>query len=117
MNIETLLNPAGESCVMEESTDQDIYQAVINAIEARENAETNGGDDVDIDVPVETRPTYREVIQAASLISRYLGSVNSPSARQLEGSLDSFRCQLRSEQPQYMKSTTITNYFTSKARS
>ncbi|KAH9010800.1 hypothetical protein EDB85DRAFT_2047701 [Lactarius pseudohatsudake] len=51
MEIKSLLNPAGESHIMTEATDTDIYQAVMDAIEARENMEKNGGDDVDEDGP------------------------------------------------------------------
>ncbi|KAH9013984.1 hypothetical protein EDB85DRAFT_1876654 [Lactarius pseudohatsudake] len=51
MEINSLLNPAGESHIMTEATDTDIYQAVMDAIEARKNMEKNGGDDVDEDGP------------------------------------------------------------------
>ncbi|KAH9016239.1 hypothetical protein EDB85DRAFT_2021476 [Lactarius pseudohatsudake] len=49
MDINSLLNPARESHIMTEATDTDIYQAVMDAIEARENTEKHGGDDVDED--------------------------------------------------------------------
>jgi len=57
MDIGSLLNPAGKSHVLTEATDADIYQAVIDAIEACKNIETNGGDDVDEDGPVKPCPT------------------------------------------------------------
>jgi len=41
MDIEALLNPAGESHVLTETSDKEIYQAVIDAISARENVEVN----------------------------------------------------------------------------
>jgi len=50
MDIGSLLNPAGKSHVLTEATGADIYQAVIDAIEARENIEKNGGDNVDASV-------------------------------------------------------------------
>ena len=52
MNIEAILNPEGERKIMGESTDE-IYQAVINAIDACENINENGGDDLDSDGPVQ----------------------------------------------------------------
>jgi hypothetical protein len=44
MDIESLLNPAGESHVLMESSDKEIYQAVIDSIAACENIEVNGRD-------------------------------------------------------------------------
>ena len=56
MDVESLLNPSEESHVLTEATDVDIYHAVLDAIEARENIEMKGGDDVDDDGPVEPCP-------------------------------------------------------------
>ncbi|KAH8985654.1 hypothetical protein EDB86DRAFT_2945063 [Lactarius hatsudake] len=39
MDIGSLLNPAGGSYVLTEATDADIYQAVMDAVEARGNIE------------------------------------------------------------------------------
>jgi anthranilate phosphoribosyltransferase len=55
MDIGSLLNPAGESHVLTEASDSDIYQAVTEAFEARKNLEINGGDDVDEDGPIKPR--------------------------------------------------------------
>ena len=46
MDIEALLNPEGESHILTETSDEEIYQAVMEAIEARANIEINGGDDI-----------------------------------------------------------------------
>jgi hypothetical protein len=56
MDIDLLLNPVGKSHDLTETSDDEIYQAVINAINARANIEINGGDDVN-DVPLEPHPT------------------------------------------------------------
>ena len=64
MDIEALLNPAGEckSQTLDESTDEEIYQVVMDAVDACENIENNGGDDIDSnDGPVEACPTVCEV--------------------------------------------------------
>ena len=42
MDIEALLNPAGESHILTETSDEEIYQAVIDSISARENIEIKG---------------------------------------------------------------------------
>ena len=54
MDIRNLLNPAGESQVMEGASDEEIFQSVIDAIEARENI-VNNGDDMDNGVAIEPR--------------------------------------------------------------
>ena len=50
-NIEALLNPEGEFQVltMTETSDREIYQAVMDAIEACDNMEINSGDDIELD--------------------------------------------------------------------
>jgi hypothetical protein len=52
-----------------ETSDKEIYHAVIDSITARENLEINGGDDVDDDGPVEPRPTRRDVLKAVPTIT------------------------------------------------
>ena len=42
----------------EEVSDEEIYQAVLDAKEAQENMEINGGDDIGTDAHVELCPTY-----------------------------------------------------------
>ena len=46
MDLESLLNPLCESCTLTEVSDKEIYQAVMDAREAQENLEINGGDDM-----------------------------------------------------------------------
>ena len=45
MDIENLLNPAGESQDLTESSDEENFQSVLDAIKAREKIDINGGDD------------------------------------------------------------------------
>jgi hypothetical protein len=108
MEIESLLNPAGESHVLTESSDTEII-AVIDAIDARANIEINGGDDDDI--PPEPRPTRHDVLKAASTIGRYIDDMNEPIARKLEALLGSFNRQLRLDETRSMKSTVLTDFF------
>jgi hypothetical protein len=49
-------------------SDEEIYPAVINSINARENVEINSGDDADDNGPVEPYPTRCEVLKAVSTI-------------------------------------------------
>ena len=68
MDITALLNPHGKSYVLTEANDNDIYHAVMDAIEARENIDHDDGDDVDQDGPIEPCPSHREVLTAVSTI-------------------------------------------------
>ena len=67
--------------------------------------------DEEDDTPLEPCPTYREVFQAASVISRYAGHVDDPVARTLEAILASFGRQMRLERSQALTTTHITDYF------
>jgi hypothetical protein len=53
MDIESLLNPYAESHTLTDILDKEIYQAIMDAKEAHENLEINGGDDVDENFPPE----------------------------------------------------------------
>ncbi|KAH9015420.1 hypothetical protein EDB83DRAFT_2232711 [Lactarius deliciosus] len=101
MDINSLLNPAGESHIMTETTDTDIYQAVMDAIEARENMEKNGGDNVDEDGPA----------TSTSTIGNYLTNWNDPLARQLETLLGAVSRQLRIDEAKSMKNTVLTDFY------
>jgi hypothetical protein len=112
MDIESLLNPAGESHVLTDTSDEEIYQAVIDSISACKNIEINGGDDVnEDDIPIEPRPTGHEVLKAVSTITRYIKDLNSPIARTLEANLGSFNRQLHLEESKRMKETVLTDFF------
>ena len=82
MEIESLLNLAGESQVLTKTSDTEIYQAVVSAIDACENMEINGGDDVDNinDIPLEPHPSQHDVLKAVSTIGRYIDDLNDPIA-------------------------------------
>ena len=110
MDIDSLLNPAGESDVLTETSDQEIYEAVVDAIRARENVDINGGDDVDND-PIEPLPMRRDVLMAVSTIEKYTNDLNDPMARKIEALLGSFNRQLHLEESRGMKDVVLTNFF------
>lgn len=110
MDINSLLNPEGESQIMTETSDKEIYHAVMDAFEARENIETNGGDDLD-EVFIEPPPTRREVLKAVSTIGKCIDDSSDPTAHKLNVLLRSFNRQLRLEETQSMRDTSLTDYF------
>ena len=112
MGIEQLLNPVDEAHAIE-ATDEEICKAVLDAQKAREDAVINGGDDIDTDdAPcAEAPPTYREVLEAAAVINKYVCSLDSALARELEAKLAMLSRQIRRQESRNLTTTRITNYF------
>ena len=68
MDIEALLNPEGESQILTEASDQEIYWSVMDTIKACENIDINGGDDIDaIQVPTNPFLTYCDALKSHKL--------------------------------------------------
>ena len=112
MDIEALLNPPEESWVMEETTDEEICQAVLAAQNAQEEGPINGGDDdIEDDTPLKPCPTYCEMFQAVSVVNGYVEHVDDPITRKREAILASFGRQMRLEKSQALTTTCITDYF------
>ena len=89
MDIESLLNPQNEVHIMTEASDKDIYQAVMDAVEAHENLKKNGEDDVDDDGPIKPRPSHQDVLKAVSTIVQYVSELNNSLACKIEALLGS----------------------------
>ena len=66
---------------------------------------------MDNGVAIEPRPTRREVLKAASTITKYIEESDDPLSRKIEGLLWSFNRQLRLEESKNMKDTVLTTYF------
>lgn len=113
MDIESLLNPEGESHLLTETSDREIYQAVIDAITARDNIDINNGDDIEdgLPTPTDPRPTHRDALKAVSTIHRYIEDLNDPIARKMEALLASFNMNIRVDESRGMKSTLLTDFF------
>ena len=117
MSIKALLNPPDESSMMDETTDFEIFQAVM---EARKERESDGDDEsdaiksVDLETVVKPRRTCKEALQASLIMQDFLQELNTPYARSLEAELFSFGHQTRHLEFQSMKSTHITDYFVRK---
>jgi hypothetical protein len=110
MEIKALLNPPKES-EMEETTDEEIYQAVLGMHDSQGEEAMGGDSDAGDDGAVEPCPTYHEVCQAASIMNRCVEHRNDPNARKFEAMLASFVRQLQLERAQALTTTHITDYF------
>ena len=113
MNITELLNPAVEAHNMFDATDQDIFDAVMEAKRVKEGSAALGTGDVD-DGPFEELPTRKEALQAMLLVHRYTKVLNDPLARTVETTLGLFAWRIRTEEMQNKKDTKITSYFLCK---
>ena len=58
MDIKNLLNPDGESQVLMEASDKEIFQSVMDAIKVRDIIDINGRDDVDDGVAIVSRTIW-----------------------------------------------------------
>ena len=68
----------------------------MDAVEAPENIDINGGGDVDNGpgVAIKPRPTQHKVLKAMSTISDYIDELDDPVSRKIEELLWSFNQQL-----------------------
>jgi hypothetical protein len=90
-----------------------IYQAVIASRNAKEHALINGGDD---DATPEECPTRKDVLDAASVISKHLLHANhndylDSNAHKIESLLGALRHQLRLKEDRSKAPTLITSFF------
>lgn len=74
MDIEALLNLAGESnMAIDETTDEEIFDTVLAARKAQDEGPINGGDDdAEDDASAKECPTHRDTLQVASVINRFI---------------------------------------------
>ena len=89
---------------------EDIFNAVM---EARREDEALQMDDMDVEV-LEPLPTRREILDAVSVIKRYIDDMNDPIAQKLDSVLVSFRRELRIKESKSLISTKMTDYFRRK---
>jgi sporulation-control protein spo0M len=113
MDIESLLNPAGESQVMTETLDNEIYQAVMDSVETHKDLEINGADDKDDDDPIELElhPTQHDLLKAISTLSKFIEDLDDPAARRLEALLGPFMRKFQFPETTSMKNTVLTDFF------
>jgi hypothetical protein len=67
--------------MIDNTTDRDIYEAVIKSRGREENIVINGrDDDVDDDAVIKPSPTCRDILQASAVITRYMDKLDDPLA-------------------------------------
>lgn len=115
MSLSDLLNPMDEAHSLVMTTDEDIYNSVLEARQAREGGDSGQGgqDDIDEDSDdlVDPIPTRAEAIRAALVVSRYTMDKDDPILQEVEPALASFRRRARILEMMDMKDSKITSYF------
>lgn len=111
LDIESLLNPQNKAHITAEASDKDIYQAVMDAIEAWENVEKKGGDDVDKDGPVKACLSRGEVLKAILTIMEYVSALDNPLACRIKTLLGSLIRLIRKDKARSMRNTILTDFF------
>ncbi|KAF7359013.1 DDE-domain-containing protein [Mycena sanguinolenta] len=112
LTIDDLVNPVSEQDT-EQTTDQDIYDAVIASRNARDASDANGGDnDPDDDTEPVSRPTRREALAAAATVQNFIAALGDDYARKLDGLLATFGRATQLEATNAMADTSITDFFT-----
>ncbi|KAJ6576133.1 hypothetical protein DFH09DRAFT_1311572 [Mycena vulgaris] len=67
--------------VIEDATDEEIFEAVKKMCSGEQNRELNGGNDDEEDEPTSTR---KEALQAAATLRKFIADVDEPFARKME---------------------------------
>ena len=109
MNIEFLLSCPEENLNIDLATDQDIFEAVMEAWEAEDNLNINGGDDDE--EPISSKPLSSDVCKAVTTITDFLIESDDPHAHRLESLLQRLKRDLRLTETRSFKTMHVTDYF------
>ena len=110
MSIAELLNPAYEAHNIYDATDQDIYEAVMDAKKAREGMDNNSDSPMIDAAPTRTRT---EALQAVCVLLEYTQGIDTKYARKFEAVLGVFGRETHTLGMQNMSDMKITSYFPS----
>ena len=94
-----------------EASDKQIFELVMDAIQACKNLEKDGRDDhTDEDGPVHPRPSRQDVLRASiSTIVQYVSDLNDPVACKAKAVLGSLTRFLHREESCTMKDISIVD--------
>ncbi|KAJ6616273.1 hypothetical protein B0H10DRAFT_1697728, partial [Mycena sp. CBHHK59/15] len=105
-----LLDIPEEQAKMNETTDQEICDAVNEKLAEEQMLEIHGGDDHDSTAQV-PRPSRQQALEAASTLREYISDHDDAFACQLEAILAIFGRQTRLDDMKTMWDTQMIDYF------
>ncbi|KAJ7367381.1 hypothetical protein DFH08DRAFT_1005982 [Mycena albidolilacea] len=100
-----------EKAVIEDATDKEIFEAVQKLRSQEANREIHGSDD---DEEIDPKPSWKEALQAAATLCKYIADLDDLFARKMEGALSLFGCETRRKEVRTMANSSIYDYFTYK---
>lgn len=109
MNIEFLFNCPEENLNINLTTDQDNFEAVMEAWEAEDNLDINGGDDDE--EPISYKPSLSDVCKAVMTITDFLIESDDPHACRLESLLQHLKRDLQLIETRSLKTMHVTDCF------
>ena len=114
MSITEFLNPAAEMHDLVEATENDIYEAVMDAKRVKDGLDADD-DDLEKDVAsAKPGPTHCEALQAVLTLQEYIGAIDDPFVCKLEVMLNLFGWMTQAAVAQSMKDTKLMDYFDHK---
>ena len=111
LDIEELLDPESEQVLLDDASDNQIFESLQQMFKAQQMKEINRGDELDNAGDMD-KPTQKETLQAISTIQKYIADINKPFVHKLELSLMEFGCQTCLDEAQSPTDTSITDYCT-----
>ncbi|KAH9042419.1 hypothetical protein EDB84DRAFT_1436397 [Lactarius hengduanensis] len=108
-----LLNPADEAHFHSTTTDEEIFNAVMEAKQVQEESQSgqDESDDISKDIPMDPIPMCAEALCAAKTLSRYTRDKNDPFLQELDSTLVTFSRRTRALGMDNMRATRMTSYF------
>ena len=97
-----------------EATENDIYEAVMDAKTVKDGLDGNNNDSEKDVTPTKPGPACHKALQTVLMLQEYIGTINNPFVCKLEVKLNSFGWVTRAVVAHSMKDTKLTNYFDRK---
>ncbi|KAG9224060.1 hypothetical protein CCMSSC00406_0010193 [Pleurotus cornucopiae] len=110
MNLDELLNPSEERILVNHSSEEEIFDAVMFQSATDMPIDDENTSDNEQVVP---KPSRKDALMAVSVLRGYISDLDSPLFRRLEDSLASFGIQTQYEVSRTMKATKISDHFAS----
>jgi hypothetical protein len=109
MDLGELLNPEGKQDLLEDISEESVFEAVQLMNDSGQETDMHCEDQVTVE-----GPSRKEALVASLTLQKYIAGINKPYAHQLEAQLTGFGCEIRLDQAKSMQETYITDYFTQK---
>ncbi|KAJ7853821.1 hypothetical protein B0H14DRAFT_3450010 [Mycena olivaceomarginata] len=108
LDIEDLIQMP-EEAVIEDATDEEIFEAVQKLQSQEADREIHGSNNYE---EIDPKPSWNEALQAAATLHKYIVDLDDPFAQKMKGALSSFGHESHREEVRTMVNSSIYDYFT-----